>query len=84
MVDDATDESLSDQLEDLAAGMPCVQMLVCRLSTIIRNMQHRVKDYQHGPSNIPFWKVTEWWQVKGIAKYCAEKHSNCSKVVKFN
>jgi len=49
MVDEATDELLPDRLEHLSSGMPCVQLLVCRLSPVVRNMQRRVKDSHRGP-----------------------------------
>lgn len=84
MVDDAIDESLPDELEDLASGMPCVQLLVCRLSPIMRNMQRRIKEDRLRPSKIPLWRVSEWWQIKNTAKYCTERHRNCANTFKSN
>lgn len=83
-MDDATDEKLSDRLENLVSGMPCVQLLVCRMSPFVQNMQRWVKDRRRGPHGSPVWNVSDWQQVKKTVKFCAEKHNDCSKSVKLN
>ncbi|CAI6352941.1 unnamed protein product [Macrosiphum euphorbiae] len=86
MMNDATDETLPDLLiEQLASGMPCVQLLLCRLSPIIHYMQRRVKESRRGRSQEwVAWNVSDWQQVKGNAKHCSEKHYDCSKMIKLN
>lgn len=86
MMDDATDETLPDLLiEQLASGMPCVQLLLCRLSPIIHYMQRRVKERRRGRSQEwVAWNVSDWQQVKRNVKHCSEKHYDCSKMIKLN
>lgn len=80
---DAIDETLSDRLDELAVGMPCVQLLMCRLSPIVHSMQRRLKEdwMQHGPYKRAAWNVSDWLQVKGTTKRCAEKQYDCAKIV---
>ncbi|KAL5245165.1 hypothetical protein ACI65C_012575 [Semiaphis heraclei] len=86
MIDGATDETLPDLLiEQLASGMPCVQLLFCRLSPIIHFMQRQVKESgQSPPHEWVAWNVSDWQQVKGNAMHCAEKHHECGKMIKLN
>lgn len=80
---DATDETLSDRLDQLAFGMPCVQLLMCRLSPIVRSMQRQLKEdwMQHGKYKRAVWNVSDWLQVKETTKRCAEKQYDCVKLV---
>ncbi|XP_025199311.1 uncharacterized protein LOC112597462 [Melanaphis sacchari] len=86
MMNDATDETLPELLiEQLASGMPCVQLLLCRLSPIIHYMQRQVKENSHGPPHKRLsWDVSDWQQVKKNAKHCVEKHNDCAKIMKLN
>ncbi|CAH1713650.1 uncharacterized protein LOC114131186 [Aphis gossypii] len=86
MMDDATDETLPDLLiEQLTSGMPCVQLLLCRLSPIIHYMQRQVKESSHSPPHKWLsWNMSYWQQVKGNAKHCVEKHNDCDKIIKLN
>lgn len=86
-MDDATDETLLDRLDRLASGMPCVQLLVCRLSPVVRDMQRRVKErWSNGPYREEghAWNVSDWQRVKASAKRCSEKHLDCAKTVELN
>jgi len=86
MMDDVTDETLPDLLiEQLASGMPCVQLLLCRLSPVIHYMQRRVKESRRGRSQEWMaWNVSDWQQIKGNAKHCSEKHYDCANMIKLN
>lgn len=79
MMNDATDALLPARLEGLASGMPCVQLLVCRLSPVLHAMQRRVKEGLHGPREEPTWKVSGWNEVKETAEHCAQTHRGCSQ-----
>ncbi|XP_026814202.1 uncharacterized protein LOC113554521 [Rhopalosiphum maidis] len=86
MMDDATNEMLPDLLiEQLASGLPCVQLLLCRLSPIIHYMQRQVKESRRSSSHKWLsWNVSDWQRVKGNAKHCVEKHNDCVKIIKLN
>ncbi|XP_015371437.1 PREDICTED: uncharacterized protein LOC107167059 [Diuraphis noxia] len=86
MMKDATDETLPDLLiGHLTSQMPCVQLLLCRLSPIIHYMQRQVKRSRRSPSHEWLtWNVSDWQQVKGNAMHCAEKHYECGEMIKRN
>jgi len=83
-MDDATDETLPDLLiEQLASGMPCVQLLLCRLSPIVHYMQRQVKEGRRSPHKWVTWNVSDWQQIRRNAMHCAEKHYECGKMIKL-
>lgn len=86
MMGDAVDETLCDRLDRLASGMPCVQLLMCRLSPVVHSMQRRLKEdwLRRGSHERAAWNVSDWLQVRGTAKHCAEKHYDCAKLVNPN
>lgn len=86
MTDDVIDERLADRLVGMASGLPCVQLLMCRLSPIVRDMQSRVKERYYGTATWtgPAWNVSGWRQVKSAAARCSEKFRDCLRTVRLN
>lgn len=83
MMDDAIDETLPDQLVEMASGMPCVQLLMCRLSPIIHEMQHWVKNrhiIRKSYKSLLSWTIFDWRRVKSSIMYCSETHNECMRL----
>lgn len=85
MIGHAIDGTLTDRLDRLASGMPCVQLLVCRLSPIVSDMQRRVREDVTRPrrrddsdAEAPWWNVSDWRRVGETARLCAAKHRDCT------
>lgn len=82
MVDDAMNKNLPVRLEQLASGIPCLQLLMCRLSPIIHNMQRQVKERWHNSNDKVVWNVSDWQEFKRSAEYCKKKNYVCEKEIK--
>ncbi|XP_050433307.1 uncharacterized protein LOC126841092 [Adelges cooleyi] len=84
---EATSDDLPDRLEQLAFGMPCVQLLMCRIAPVVRHMQYEVKG-RWGESRTghkPWgYNGTCWEGVKSNAKTCSEKYYACEKSMKYS
>ncbi|XP_050540871.1 uncharacterized protein LOC126905326 [Daktulosphaira vitifoliae] len=84
MIHEAINENLSDRLESIAFGMPCVQLLMCRIAPVLGYMQHKVKErWVDQKGKLPR-NASGWDGIKHNGKMCSDKYYNCEINTKNN